>query len=377
MQPVITYFLTGATGAVGSALVPMVLEHPEARVWMLIRADSDTALDRRLESLFTFWGVGPDDRGFRGRVRALRGDAVEADFGLSDRTYAELRDVCTHIVHSAGSVRMNLALEEARRSAIGSARNVLTLARSCRLLEKIEFVSTVGVGGRLSVVPETWLDVPRAFHNTYEQAKAEAEDMVRREAAHELPLTVHRPSMVVGAARTGRILHFQIFYHLCEFLSGRRTLGLFPRLGQARLDTVPVDAVAGAIAWSSRQPTLAGRVLHLCSGPTVASRLTDLRASVRRLFAAHGLRVPPTLDLPSPLFRIMLGAATRFVSPELRRAAATLPVFLDYLATDQRFENAESTRLLKGAGLQWPTWDRYLGPVLTAYLAAVYPSSGK
>ena len=48
-----------------------------------------------------------------------------------------------------------------------------------------------------------------------EAAKAEAERAVWSEGAG-LPITVHRPSMVVGEAQNGRVIHFQVFYHLCE-----------------------------------------------------------------------------------------------------------------------------------------------------------------
>ena len=72
-------------------------------------------------------------------------------------------------------------------------------------------------------------------------------------------------------------MHFQVFYHLCEFLSGVRTFGIMPTLGQTRLDTVPVDWVADVIAWSSSQAGTAGEILHLCSGPARAIGLVDLQ----------------------------------------------------------------------------------------------------
>mgnify|MGYP001812232941 FL=1 len=61
MQPLKTYFITGATGAVGSALVPVLLEDPAVQVKLLIRASSIAVLSERLESLFRFWGVDVED----------------------------------------------------------------------------------------------------------------------------------------------------------------------------------------------------------------------------------------------------------------------------------------------------------------------------
>ena len=45
------YFLTGGTGAVGSAIVPVLLAEPDTEVRLLLRADSDAALAQRLEDL--------------------------------------------------------------------------------------------------------------------------------------------------------------------------------------------------------------------------------------------------------------------------------------------------------------------------------------
>ena len=189
---------------------------------------------------------------YKRQVKALRGDVTLPRLGLDEADYQALCAECTHIVHSAGNVRMNLPIEQARHSSVDSAQNIIALAHDSPRLEKVEFVSTVGVGGRThGAVPEEWILTPRGFHNTYEQAKAEAEDVIRAELEHGMALTVHRPSMVVGDTISGRIIHFQVFYHLCEFLSGRRTLGLAPGFGVARLDIVPADYVAKIIAWSS------------------------------------------------------------------------------------------------------------------------------
>lgn len=327
------HFITGATGAIGSALVPILLQEPDNHLTLLLRAGSPDELAQRLESLYTFWQIGADDRQTREHVRALSGDVTLPEFGLDAADYRQLCAECTHIVHSAGNVRMNLPIEQARRSSVDSARHVIALARACAKLEKVELVSTVGVGGRThGQVPEQWLNHARGFHNTYEQAKAEAEALVQEEVQRGLPLTVHRPSMVVGDSTSGRIIHFQVFYHLCEFLSGRRTLGLAPKFGQARLDIVPADYVARIIAWSSTTTISSGRILHSCSGPDLALPLSPLRDRVRQAFSRAGRRLPPVIDLPTGVFRALLTGASLLMPAEARRAVRTLPVFLDYLA---------------------------------------------
>jgi thioester reductase-like protein len=311
----------------------------------------------------------------RRRVHPVRGDATEPRFALPPAAYATLEAHITHVVHAAGAVRMNLPLAQARRSAIDSAERVLELARSLHRrgrLRKVDLVSTVGVGGRMSTVPEDWIDTPRAFHNTYEQAKAEAEDLARTAVREGLPVTVHRPSMVVGDSRSGRIVHYQVFYHLCEFLAGRRTRGLFPPLGGQTLDIVPSDYVARVIAASSRRIDWIGQVVHECVGRENALPLVELRRIVRERLAQRGEQLPPTVTLPAWAFTRALQLASTFLDERSRRAVSTLPVFLDYLVSDQAFENARTRQLLAQGGetLALPRWQDYLPRVLDAYLDA-------
>ena len=158
------------------------------------------------------------------------GDVCKPHLGLQSDEYGRLSREVTHIIHSAGNVRLNLSHEEARANALGAADEVVAFAEACRKTEsltKLDVVSTIGVAGRLpGLIPERQLVEPREFHNSYEAAKAEAEDFLFEKLAEGIPLTVHRPSMVVGNSQTGKVRQFQVFYHLCDFLAGRKTGGL-------------------------------------------------------------------------------------------------------------------------------------------------------
>lgn len=371
------YFVTGATGVVGSSLVPVLLGNPEARLTLLIRAGTADDLAQRLERLYTFWNVPQDDKATRSRVVALAGDTTVPRFGLPGPEYDALCASCSHIIHAAGLVRMNLPLHEARRSAVDSVTNVVALARACTALRKVDVVSTVGVGGRLQhAIPERWLTESRAFHNTYEQAKAEAEDVLREQLARApLPLTVHRPSMVVGDTRNGRIIGFQVFYFLCEFLSGRRTFGFYPDFGDARLDVIGCDIVADAIAAASNDPQTAGRILHLCSGPGDALRIEDLKPQVRQAFARHGLSIPGEHVLPRRTYARLAAFAGRIAPPRARKALSTLPIYLEYLADSQAFDDAQFRAWIAARGRQRPAPTQYLPQLLDYYLIHRYGSA--
>lgn len=365
-----TYFVTGATGTIGSALIPLLLEDNDTEVYLLIRADNKEHLADRLKHLYHFWEFEENDER-KERISAIAGNTQFSKFGFDTKLYCELSHKCTHIVHSAGNVRMNLSIEDARDCSVLSAKNIIELAKVCKSnnnLKKIEFVSTVGVGGRMKgIIPEEWLTEKREFHNTYEQAKAEAEDFIKLYADKGFPITVHRPSMVVGDSKTGKIIHFQIFYHLCEFLSGSRTLGVTPDTGKTCLDIIPSDYVAGVIAWSSRTEETISKVLHECSGFDNAILILDLKKQVQKVFKEHGKFLSRPLSIPIWLFKSLLPVIAIFVSPEAKRAMKALPVFFDYLAENTDFSNVKTKKIIEKR-INTPEINYYLKNTLDCYL---------
>ena len=364
-------FLTGASGTIGSALLPRLLADPAQQVTVLLRASDNADLQARLANLRADWTLADGDPRLQ-RLHAVRGDIAQPQLGLADAQHAELARQLTHIIHCAASVKLNMALDEARATAVTPTRSVLALARDCATqgqLRKVDLVSTVGVWGRTpGTMPERPLPEVTNFHNTYEAAKAEAERVIWAEG-QGLPITVHRPSMVVGDSRDGRVIHFQVFYHLCEFLSGGRTFGIMPTLGHTRLDTVPVDWVADAIAWASAHPQTAGQIFHLCSGPAHAIPITTLQQVVRDTWQRHGRSLPRLRTLDRRWLERLVPVIGALAGARTRRALRGLPPVLAYLAEDQGFSNSDSLRRLQDAGLPLPDVNQYLQPVLQHYLA--------
>ena len=365
-------FLTGGTGTIGSALVPRLLADDDTVLTLLIRARDDADLHTRLAEMLAYWQYQQGDSR-ASRIRPLRGDISLPQFGIGDAGFARLASETTHIIHCAASVKLNMEMEQARATAVAPTRTVLDLGRLCaqaRTLRKIDLVSTVGVWGRTpGHMPERRLPEVRDFHNTYEAAKSEAERVVWSEG-EGLPITVHRPSMVVGETGSGRVMHFQVFYHLCEFLSGSRTYGVMPELGHTRLDTVPVDWVADAIHWCSSHEETAGQIFHLCSGPDAAISLTSLQQRVRSAWQVHGRKLPGLRRVNRSLLERLVPVIGALAGEKARRALRGLPPILAYLAEDQGFSNPRTAQTLAAAGLPVPSVDSYLDAVLDYYLNA-------
>lgn len=355
-------FLTGATGVIGSELVAQLLQQPECEIYALMRADSSSHLEVRRGELLEFCGA---DVAASERLHAVAGDISKTHLGLDEDLIRHLINRVTHIIHCAGNVRLNQDLAAARRNAVEPARLILDFARRCPQLEKIDVVSTIGVCGTMrGLIPERRLSEPRKFRNHYEAAKAEAEDLYYDAMEEGLPLTVHRPSMVVGHSQTGHTRQFQVFYHLCEFLSGRRSFGLVVDPGQTTLDLVPVDWVAATILRSSASSEAAGQTLHLCAGPEKAVSILELTQRVRDRFGHEGVDLPRLRVVSPRWFRLALWAG-RAGGRKIRRRSAALRHFFAYLNAEQAFAAS------RVAELGWPVAphpDEFLPTVWDAYL---------
>lgn len=368
------YFITGVTGNVGSTIVRRLLKHESAKLWILMRAASADELNSRLNQFLPLWTPDDSDQdAVRSRLRPLRGDMSKPRFGLSAADWDEVVEHCSVLIHAAGVVRMNLAIEDARDHAVGSARNLMDLADSICIAGRtpdVAYVSTVGVIGKQSAPlrPE-WVGVSQGFHNTYEQAKAEAEVelRLRHAARQEIRLSVHRPSMVVGAS-DGRLLRHQVFYYLCEFLSGRHTKGLIPDLAGVRLDTVPVGFVADAVVWAVHHPQPGARIFNLCSGPDHEVPLLQVQEWVRASLGRAGAALPRMRVVPAKVFRWLMAGLARVLGQKAAKRLGTLPVLLDYLESPQVFDGKDSRLLLEQqANLVLPDPGAYLPDIIRSY----------
>lgn len=359
------YFLTGGTGAVGSAFLQRMAVGG-ARITLLLRAATPAAAQARLARLLAQYRLNSASD----RIDAVAGDLQQPCLGLSAADHAYIAARCTHLVHCAGNVRMNLSLAAARDETLGMTRRMLSLMDAMGGRAPLAYVSTVGVAGHMpGEVPENWLTRPRAFRNTYEAAKAEAEQLVRAAGDASRPITVIRPSMVVGDSRTGYAGAFQVFYHLCEFLSGARTMGWIPQVGDMRLDIIPCDYVAAVLEATLHTAPPTPPILHACAGLAGAVPLTRLIRRVRNRFAAHGRRLPPLRQVPLPLYQGVLRLVRPMVTRRQRRRLDALPFFFAYLKERQWFANNRTLAHFAGQDLAPPDVDRYLDRVLDYYLS--------
>lgn len=318
--------LTGATGHVGTALLPRLLSDPDVHVLALVRARDDTHLAERREALRArVPGIAPE------RLDVVQGDVSAPGLGLSERDRARVDADVTALIHSAASVRFDMPQDKAAGENIASTEAMLELARSLAArgrLERHDHVSTAYVAGdRTGRVLETECDVGQGFRNSYEWSKCQAEGRVRAAIAEGLPVAIHRPSIIVGDSETGATESFNVLYWPL-MLYARGWWSLFPGRADTLVDIVPVDFVADALVALRRDPTTLGTCFHLAAGDD-APRVDALAARFAELLDRPPLRtIDPDFYLRwvRPVIRGPL-SLTKRGRRILRGGSAYLPYF--------------------------------------------------
>jgi long-chain acyl-CoA synthetase len=335
--------ITGGTGFLGTEVAARLLERAELEIVSLVLADTDA--DAILASDRAWW-YQPDLRAELGtRIHAIAGDVAKPTLGLDSGTYADLCDRVTHIVHSAADLRVDATVEELRATNVDGVANIIDFAGSAPRLERLIHVSTAYVaGGRTGTVDEDDLTDAFGFGSPYEQTKYEAERLLRDDAS-ELPVTIVRPSMIVGDSRTGEIKTFNTFYApLRLFLSGK--LRIVPARRDLRVNIVPVDYVADAIVRLMFDPRAAGTTFHLTTPTDELPTAGDVLSFARGWAREHlGVR------LRSPVF-LPIG---------LRLGGRTVRLLKPYFRERRRFRRDHADELL---GPTVPDWHDYLPTLL-------------
>jgi thioester reductase-like protein len=345
--------LTGATGFVGMELLARLLERTRRRVICLVRGADEADARARLRG--TVAALLGSCRGYEDRVVALRADMERPALGLSS-SVDELAAGVSDIVHGAASVSFDLGLEQARAINVEGTRRMLELAALCRRrggLRSFSYVSTAYVAGdHHGRFGEHDLDVGQRFRNAYERTKFEAEQLVRAHAA-ELPVTIFRPSIIVGDRRTGWTPAFNVLYGpLRAFAHG--AYAVVPARRSAPVDAVSVDYVADGIFALVMSRPADGRTYHLTAGDDAATvgELVDL--------AAELLDRPRPVSLPPSLYRRALHPLlVRAAGSRRRRMLRRTEVYFPYFTVETVFDDTRARAALAPMGVRRAPLDTY------------------
>lgn len=345
-----TYFVTGYPGFIGKRLVEHIArEDPHGHIYVLVQPK---ALKEAKHHLHSVKGAP---------VEILTGDVVDMHLGLSGEEYQRLCERVTDIFHLAAVQYMGVPKETAWRVNVDGTRNLLELARDCEHLKRFNHFSTCYVSGdRVGVIAEDELERGQGFRNPYEETKFQAERLVQRAGA-TLPVTIYRPSSVVGDSRTGEIDRFDGPYYLGILLVTSPLVVPLPLPGNgvAPLNVVPVDFVVKAVWALSRDARGVGRTFHLVDPNPMSAR------RVYELIAEKANKKLPKFNLSARAADVMLRL------PVLEKLARPQRAAISYVNHLAIYNCHNTLELLDGTGIRCPPLASYLEQ-LVAYVREQY-----
>jgi dephospho-CoA kinase len=294
------------------------------------------------------------------RAEVLVGDVCDMDLGLSSVEYRALSRDLTWIHHLAGIYFMGVDEPTMRRVNVSGTRTVLDLARDAARLERLVHWSTTNVSGsREGTVYEEDLEAGQKFHNGYERTKFEAEKLVRN-AMRQLPVTILRPSVIVGDSKTGEIDRLDGPYYLMVLIATNASGLRLPILGRgdSPLHVVPIDYVIDAAWHVAHSRGAAGKTFHLVDPQPLSAR------AVFDGVAEHAKTEKPRGHIPRPIARAVLK------TPGLARLGRGPLTFLDLIDHTVHYDQTNTAQALAGTTIRCPSLGDYL-PVLVRHVLDV------
>jgi thioester reductase-like protein len=353
----VAILLTGSTGYIGAHIASNLLADHSEPLNLLVRARSEQEARERLwRSLQLHLEFARFEEYLNSRVNIFRGDLTDAHFGLADDDYTRLVRTTDSVIHCAASLNRKSEKSCLNVNLRGTLEviQLATRARDHHGLRRFSHVSTVAVAGQRSdevVQEDTAIDWNRSDYDPYARTKKFCEHMVRQ-LLPDVQRTIFRPSIVLGDSRRPETNQFDMV-RAFVFLAGLPALPFRPT---ARIDIVPVDFVADAVATVHQKERPAHEIYHLSSG-TDSETFVELTDALSKAQGKRGPVFAPSLEGPSSkMVNALAGRAGK-----IGGLATLMKVFLPYLVWNTVFDNS---RVVEEMGRRPAPFSQYCFPLL-------------
>jgi nucleoside-diphosphate-sugar epimerase len=342
-----TIFVTGFPGFIAERLVACLAKE-EVQFFLLVQPQFVDKAVETVQHISDITNVPLEN------FAVIEGDITQSDLGMDSDDAATVRYETTDVFHLAAVYDLAVDRDLAMKVNLEGTKNVNEFVKGLKLLKRYNYISTCYVAGkRTGVIREEELEHDKGFRNFYEETKYLAEMEVEKLKA-ELPVTIFRPSVVVGDSTTGETTKYDGIYYLILYLRKAPYLLRAINVGNksVRLNLVPVDFVVNAIAELSMDENVKGKTIAIADpAPLTTSELFDTVAAEmtgrRSEFAP-----PPKL-------------VEWFLSKSFSPPITGLPLHgVPYFFIEQTYDTSTADKFLAAHQVTCPNFREYVGNLL-------------
>lgn len=342
-----TLFITGFPGFIANRLLER-LARKDCRFILLVQPSLAARAVEERERIAQLSGKSVAD------FQIIEGDISQPGLALTQPALDLVRQQTTRVFHLAAVYDLAVPRDLALRVNAGGTRNVVDLARSIPHLRQFHHVSTCYVAGkREGVILETELRHDAGYRNYYEESKYLAELEVEK-ARSELPITIHRPSVVCGDSRTGETGKYDGVYYLIHYLLRWPSMLSLINIGnhEVSLNLVPVDFVVDAMAALAFDEQAIGKTLQLADpSPLTTNQLFN---SIAKSIDGHHSRI----TAPATWVRFFL------MLPPSPKITGLPHHAVPYFFVKQLYDSSQAQQLLARHGIHCPPFESYVDRIV-------------
>ncbi|MBN2693825.1 SDR family oxidoreductase [bacterium] len=301
-------------------------------------------------------------------IKILEGDPTSLDLGLSREELKECIQHISHIFHFPSRYFYGMDEKTAYKINVIGTENILDFSLNCKKLERLIFYSTAFVSGdRAGVILEDEFVKPKNFYNHYEETKFEAERLIR-DFITEIPITIFRPSIVVGDSPYGESNSFRAPYYLIHLFLSSKLLVPLPKHGKMILNIVPADFIVNAIYEISKNEESKGKTFHLVDeNPLSIKEIFDLWSEKK----GQSKKYIEVGKLSSEIFNIL------FKAPILNKIFSSQKMAFDFFYSYRSYDCKNSKKFLQSKNIEFPEIGGYFDKILSLLDEVHKERSGK
>lgn len=342
-----TIFLTGFPGFIAERLVAR-LANADVQFYLLVQKSFVEKAKDAVEK------IARNTKTPLENFALIEGDITLENLGMSADDLEIVRRDTTDVFHLAAVYDLAVEKDLAYRVNVEGTRNVNEFVKKLPNLRRYNYVSTCYVAGkRGGEILETELAHDAGFRNYYEETKYLAE-LETEEMKKDFPITIFRPSVVVGDSKTGETAKYDGIYYLILYLQKFPSVFRLINVGNkdVKLNLVPVDFVVEGMAVLSKSKESIGKTIALADpAPLNTEELFD---EIAKVFTGKESVITP----PATLLE-------KFMNTPFSSEISGLPnSAVPYFHVKQNYDTKVGEMLLKPYNVSCPNFREYVANLI-------------